>query len=568
MYIHVHVYQTIYSVRYSDLMNIIPKFFFRMSPAPSPQPPNQSRPKSGNNIPGHVQRRFMSRSPSPTYERQSRNTASHMNGSLDRPKENNTLHPNGFILTGLNRGHSPTPAIHTPGRKATYDTLTPEVAYNLSGGVQPISVYGDRPTREMANQDAKEGMWAEEDSETKTRTKEVSARCVAKESNPSRDEEDDALSSSSTSGVVSDRDSDDDSGEEADEPNLDSIDVNHLPDLQLRPDQQDNVYVPEYSKGDRRKYDFDVTNITVPPYEFEDPISEEMRLVDFKELATKEENWRKLIDKTPVDELEYLLIDRIIELERLQAKTVEWEEARREKLYRQARLREAKQKIGYTVRHQSAKLRERKCCSECLQLCCIGDCNVSPQKQNSCNICGEFHPGSSCFENVYSNKKKSDRVSLEDDPPKHQPKLRPRSCHSCQRHNAAKTINAGNVILGRPKSGHMTFARGQSNSKQIPSRSTSASQITPDIERELWKLGINPSTVIKQDPKPPVEPPEQPSTACAASTTKGRAAIAPGKSYFSQRRSSLTDIAKSTRRAKSAAVRPKSSKSKRPKTAS
>ena len=204
----------------------------------------------------------------------------------------------------------------------------------------------------------------------------------------------------------------------------------------------------------------------------------------------------------------------------------------------------------------------------CLQLCCIGDCNVPPQKPNNCKVCGEFHPGGSCFENVYSNKKRSDRVSLEDDPPKLQPKLRPRSCHSCQRHNPAKVINANNVMLGRPKSGHTTFARGQNNNKQPPSRSASASQITPDIERELWKLGINPNTIIKPEPKPPVEPPQRPSTACAAPTTRGRAAIAPGKSYFSQRRSSLTDVAKSTRRAKSALGRPRLSKSKRPKTAS
>lgn len=307
----------------------------------------------------------------------------------------------------------------------------------------------------------------------------------------------------------------------------------------------------------------------IPTYEFSKVLSEDMSHLDLREIATaqgnKDNNWRDYTDRKPTDE-EAQIIDRLVELERLQVKTEEWEDARREKLFRMARLRDAKSKIGSTMRHQSAKLKERKCCADCLQLCCIGDCNVSGFKNHSlCRTCEDNHPPGSCSENIYTNRTRSERVSLEDDPPKQYPKPRPKSCHSCQRLTSAKLINANNIILGRPKSSNLTFTRGQNNARQ-PSKTASLTQITPEIEKELLKLGINPQSVIKVDPPlAPVES-ERPSTACST-TTRGRAGLVPGKSYFSQRRTSLTDIAKSTKRVKSA-VGNRTGRSRRPKTAS
>lgn len=500
------------------------------------------------------------------------------NTTLERPRQSNMLQSNQtYVMTGKSTTSTTQQQPSSPSFRGapvpihSYDRITPEVAYTLSNGAQPESFFCERAGY---IEDDKDGLWGATNGSTTSSCEAINVvggvefgENKMEDKSGSDSSKDDMDAVSSTSGVVSDRDSDDDSGEDPDEPNLDSIDVNHLPDLQLRPEQLDHIYVPEYSKGDRRKYDFDINNVTIPEYEFAAPLSKEIQTLDISALSCKEHNWRHYTEIKPEDEIESNIIDRLIDLERLQKKTKDWEVTRKEKIMRLARLREAKSKIGSTMRHQSAKLRERKCCSDCTQIYCIGNCNVPAPKDNVCKLCDEYHPPGSCSQNVYTNRSRSERVSLDDEPPKPPPNQRPKSCHSCSRITSAKLINANNVVLGRPKSGHHTFSRAQNNYKPPPSRSASLSQITPEIEKELMKLGINPQSVIKQDPRPTTPQPERPSTACATET-RGRAAISPGKSYFSQRRTSLTDIAKSTRRVKSAIGGRNKSRNKRPKTAS
>ena len=402
-----------------------------------------------------------------------------------------------------------------------YDTLTPSASYMLSG-VQPYSVYGEKHMVESDNSELTSGKEEDQDSE-----------------------------------------------EEGPEPNLDSIDVNALPELQLRPEKVDGIYTPEYARGDRRKYDFDALNILQPAYTFSQPLSEEMMDQNLTALSQEDSNWRENVKNIPEDDIECEIVDRLIEFERLQSKTHEYEQARKERLAKQARVREAKGKVGNTIRHQGAKLRERKCCSDCMQLLCMGNCvEKGPAKSNLCKTCHDEHPASvNCSENMYSGRMRSERVSLEDEKPKTPLPPRPKSCHSCQRSHNAKTINANNIALGRPKSCNLTFSRGQDSKRTRLLSQFTATQIPAEVERDLIKLGIDPVTMkVETKPAVPEEKPKRPHTACET-TTRGRAGIYPGKSYFSQLRSSITDLAKATKRAKSAGPRRKTGRKKRPNTA-
>ena len=87
-------------------------------------------------------------------------------------------------------------------------------------------------------------------------------------------------------------------------------------------------------------------------------------------LSKDDKNWRDLVEHVPDDVNGCSIFDRMIELGRQQARTEDWESAKRERIAKQARLREAKSKAGATVKYQSAKLRERKCCADCMQLLC------------------------------------------------------------------------------------------------------------------------------------------------------------------------------------------------------
>ena len=87
-------------------------------------------------------------------------------------------------------------------------------------------------------------------------------------------------------------------------------------------------------------------------------------------LSKDDKNWRDLVEHVPDDVNGCSIFDRMIKLGRLQARTEDWESAKRERIAKQARLCEEKPKAGATVKYQSVKLRERKCCADCMQLLC------------------------------------------------------------------------------------------------------------------------------------------------------------------------------------------------------
>ena len=460
----------------------------------------------------------------------------------------------------------------SPGK---FDALTPSIAYELSGGQQPESVYGDRPESvleeqpeaqiqiqtepEQSRENSRDGMGSGSESEL---------ALSGEDKVENGDREDDV---SSTSGIETDKDSDDDSDDEnIPEPKLSEVEMSKVPELNLRPEQVDNLNILIYPKGDRRKYDFDIHNVIIPEYEFADPLSEDTRDIDLLLVANSGHDWRDYAVKDPEDEMECKVIDRLIELEKLRKQTIEIEKGRREQMRKEKERAQARSRLG-GARIQCARVwREKKCCLDCLQVCCVGDCNEHKKYSDTlCFNCDENHKGGTCNEKVYDTRSRGQETEEKDkdNRPKTPSSLkRPGSCPSCQNQklNTAKYINANNVVLGRPKSGNATFARGQGSSKPTDLRGTS---VGPALEKEFDGLGLEPTKSQTTVTEPP---PERPNTACSDRQRhfRGRVGVVPGKSYFSQRRMSLTDAVTRERIKSAGSVRKKrSSRKKRPKTA-
>lgn len=410
--------------------------------------------------------------------------------------------------------------------------------YELNEGQQPESVYGDRPESVMdadiIDDDGAQSLEDYTGSENGT--------------------------GGSASGRVlrdTDRNTDIDTDEEDEEPKLEELQAHRIaiPHLELRPEKFDSVYIPGLPKGDRRKYDFDAENVDIPLYEFASPLSETTRQLDLRDLCRRDRNWRDdplLAKVEPVDEGEALFVDRLMELHKLQLKTEENEDVKKERA-KSARMRNngsgVRSRVG-SARVQSARQRERWCCPDCTQPACVGNCPTKEDVYPPCLICREKHCAGTCTENAYCAHTRLDRSDAGLEKSKTRLQTRPRSCGHCQRRHNAKLINANNLILGRPRSGHATFSRGQSSQKPTDLRPKSAggALVSTELEKDFEKLGLEP---VVDDRKDSIS--QRPSTACSSSSRrssyrlKGRAGVIPGKSYFSQRRNSLTDSSSRTR---------------------
>lgn len=447
------------------------------------------------------------------------------------------------------------------GYSGQFDTLTPEIVYNLSTGPRPVSVYGAKPvcyTEEYAYQKNR-GKFAA--SETNNGTSEDEQRLEASPSSAKRDTD-------STSGIGTDKDSDGEEDEDDDgdrdsndsdderipEPKLEDIRMADLPKLNLRPEQLDAIYIPD-ERHDRRRYDFDANKCEKIPFEFEDALSPNLMALDLTQISICDKNWRSFAKGPAKDEAEEKIVDRLLQLEKLQRKTKDIENMRRDRL-RSAHIR-AKSRIGVTLRQQSAKPGERKCCSDCLQVACVGDC---PGKRNAlqrlgssnCLICAEKSCNGKCCESAYDARSRQTRTVEEE--PRKGFKSRPKSCASCTGKNPAKVNNANNIILGRPKSSYSTFSSSQNGVKPAKDLRAKSGTVNPSMEEEFERLGID------NQPENQGAAGDRSGSGTTRRKLRGRASQLPGKSFFSQRRHSLTDIAKEMRVKSANKKRLKSSK--------
>ena len=330
----------------------------------------------------------------------------------------------------------------------------------------------------------------------------------------------------------------------------------------------DAIYVP-WARGDQRKYDFDASHVDTPPFEFKLPLSDGMNSLNLKELSRTERSWVTMVTAKPEDARESAIVTRLIQMEKLQRKTVDVEREWRLNRYRRNRVRSAggQGQIGVTTRGRQ----DMTCCPDCIQIACVGDCPSKNVPPGFCTGCNEKHCKGDCHVSVYEKRTRLESNDL-DDENKGQKVIRTKSCASCQQRHNAKLINGNNVINGQPKSAYATFSRGQSSVRPKDLRPRSVTDGTyADLESELERLGLVSSDREVSDNTGKQERPQTAGTINGSRRPRGRAAIIPGKSFFSQRRNSLTDLSKEERIKSAVAAsrrRIRSAKKKRPKTAS
>ncbi len=417
-----------------------------------------------------------------------------------------------------------------------YDCLTPEIIYQLSEGTRPESVYGERP-ESTVDINADSDSDASPDDGNNVKHTDVS----------------------STSGIGSDKDlnsdvEDTDDEENAPEPNLEDIDMSKIPQINLRPEKIDSLHIP-LPKGDRKKYDFDASFVEVPPYEFKSPISEQLQHFNFREASRSEKHWCVQAKYKPKSALELKLMDRLIEMERLQRKSEDIECGKRYRL--QSARHRARSAVSRDTQRQTVKLvrdTSRKCTVDCVQMACVGDCPTKMEVESSlCLVCRKMNCVGNCSGDMYDPHSRSERDEVLDD--KCRPKtagVRPvRTAYTPTTPIRAngKTLNSANSILNRPKSGH---SRGSVRLRESRPQTVGGTSSKSNLEDDFDKLGLESQDEEDKAAKPKF---------------RGRASVVPGKSYFSQRRNSLTDIAREIKMRALTKKRTKSAKKKRPKTA-
>ncbi|XP_067650805.1 uncharacterized protein [Haliotis asinina] len=323
----------------------------------------------------------------------------------------------------------------------------------------------------------------------------------------------------STSGIDSPNSENDDSSSDSEREPEPPVDSNRpVPQLQLRPEKLDAIYVPEDRK-DRRRFDFDAEHVDIPPYEFESALPEPFGRLDLKVIARQKYDWRDILSVRPKAKVVETILDRLIDIEKLQSETVEWETKR---------LRQrTKQRIP------SAKPRDRRCCNTCLQPACVGDCPEKALQPNTCTLCRQQLCTGSCHDNRYESYTR--QVHQEEQIESILCNPVPRICITCQKKHNAKLINANNAILRRPKSGNTTYSRGRSSVKPRDLRPRSITDVTSEIIKDIEKLGVE-----------PVQP-NRPNTG-KYQRPRSRNSLLPGKSYFSNRKDSLTELEKARKR--------------------
>ncbi|XP_033753691.1 uncharacterized protein LOC117337042 isoform X3 [Pecten maximus] len=473
--------------------------FFRCKPVTCQAPERETERRHPVEL-AFITRPILSRGPSPSRLCRPRSVP---NGSSRPP-------------SGFRRSDTPTDV-----RPGNFDTLTPNVLANFISGssYKTAPRYGDRGHFEEESLDDKN-----KKSTTSPKDDDVSTSGI----DSTHSAEDDISSSSSSSDEDSDY-----------EP---SVDGNRdVPDLNLRPEKLDSFVIPDSAKG-WRKFDFDVDENDIPPYEFEEVLPESFKDLDFRQIARLKWSWRDQTKERPNDTVTEDIMDRMVELERLQMETEDWEQKRSVQLHKK-RQRIISAKGG---------VKDKRCCNRCLQPACSGDCPEKLVQSDICDMCRQPFCVGNCKDNKYEQRMRQTR-NVDDDKPPPAPKALASRCKSCQGKHTGKLINANNLVLGRPKSGNITYSRGAASIKPKDMRHIGPdTPINAEVIRDFEKLGMDPY---------------QSSRPCTARVQRPRSrnAAHPGKSFYSQRRDSLTDADKNI--AKLNRKKAKSIRLRRPKTA-
>ncbi|XP_070575834.1 uncharacterized protein [Ptychodera flava] len=393
-----------------------------------------------------------------------------------------------------------------------YDSLTPEIAGELGDLNNPTPFY-----------DVPEGPF---------RT--VKSRTWSDSSEEEGDDDDEKTDAEEKTG----KDEDDDKHNEpkqGDDEQKEEKEIRH----------KEFIIPSDLEDFDDDDVDFNESSVEEPEEEYSEPLSKPFCNMDLLYLACLEEDWKEVLETKPEgDEETYM--ERLVELERLQWVTVNWEYDKLRSGKKSQRHRNGNDRVQSAG--PGARPKSRNCVDDCMQPACAGDC---PSKRvmsaKGCYHCRKRTCNGSCTEYGYQHFIRSPRTDSDDEIQK-----RPKSCQSCTRKSTrANTINANNTILGRPKSLYATF---------------STSELYSTDPKPISAGAIQSANQVIITPRPSTAPSgrSRPSTG-KSSRPKGRDSVNIGKSFTSQRKNSITKPVSVN--IVTANSRVKSAKKRRPRTA-
>lgn len=307
--------------------------------------------------------------------------------------------------------------------------------------------------------------------------------------------------------------------------------------------------LPEVFNPEDSMFEYRTSNASSPELDpFPEALSEPFCYMDLLELSA-EEDWRKAVRKVPEELEEELIMDRLIEMERFQEETSKLE--RKESLPSKKGPSVLEEKKGWnsvaakpTERAHNdldQKHKSKNCSENCLSVACAGNCSVKLEvPPKGCRHCYQNYCKGQCTEYGYHLHVRRPRDSLQKRP-------RPKSCHSCSKSGkkVLNTMNANNVILGRPRSAFSTFSSVQMTNVK-PSKMACTNESDGGlVSQRLRKLQLK-APMEKEKVNSTPSNGLAPRRVKSARHLTGRDALLSGKSYHSQRKNSITTESCST----------------------
>ncbi len=223
--------------------------------------------------------------------------------------------------------------------------------------------------------------------------------------------------------------------------------------------------------------EFDARRVEPPKYQFKAPLSQQVVNLNLAELSRTDKHWREVVSVKPVDATENAIISRLIELERLQRRTIEMERDKRLGI-RGPRARSA----VHTKVHASRTRLEVAGCSDCLRTACPGNCPSRRQTlSEKCSYCSDNNcTRGSCQSYSHTEPAKAPEKVTGDDEAK--PKL--------LRQNS-RILNADNrSVRTRPKSSYSIYKSSSFRFREPIKSGQWSSHWNPTLETEFAKLGV------------------------------------------------------------------------------
>lgn len=239
--------------------------------------------------------------------------------------------------------------------------------------------------------------------------------------------------------------------------------------LNLRPEQIEPTEISE--RREIKCFDFSAGNMKNPAYDFKCPVPFPLDSLDLRWHAAENSDWRVGCSGTEsADPGVGAMLDRLVQLERLQMETRECED-RRLRLMR-------KRPVS-----RGNKARDRRGCNVCLQPGCTGGCSSKRLDETCCEKCHQTLCNGVCRAIKCDPRMRDDRRAAPNPAPT------PPHCYKPGDKQPETSKLPGRTPLVRPKTAVAVVGRGRSLSESRELRPISAS-VSGYLPKEAEKSGF------------------------------------------------------------------------------